>query len=112
MKNYKAVREENVVGIRADRDSETLTFDVPDPLLSRGARCLCGYLGKGLSWSEKPVAFRFHDVNVTAGKDVAFATAIGRCAARCDVNSVEPFPESLRVFVTYTDWQRTPLSGA
>ena len=33
-----------------------------------------------LSWSEKPVAFDFHDVKVTAGNDVAFATAIGRCA--------------------------------
>ncbi len=33
-----------------------------------------------LSWSEKPVAFDFHDVRVTAGNDVAFATAIGRCA--------------------------------
>ena len=29
------------------------------------------------SWSEKP-AFDFHDVKVTAGRDVAFATAIGR----------------------------------
>ena len=29
---------------------------------------------------EKPVAFDFHDVKVTAGKDLAFATAIGRCA--------------------------------
>jgi ketosteroid isomerase-like protein len=32
------------------------------------------------SWSEKPVAFDFHDVNITAGADVAFATAKGRCA--------------------------------
>jgi ketosteroid isomerase-like protein len=33
-----------------------------------------------LSWSEKPVAFDFYDVKITAGKDAAFATAIGRCA--------------------------------
>jgi ketosteroid isomerase-like protein len=33
-----------------------------------------------LSWSDKPVAFDFYDVKVTAGNDVAFATAIGRCA--------------------------------
>src|SRR5712664_3431368 len=33
-----------------------------------------------LSWSEKPVAFDFHDVKITAGKDVAFATGIGQCA--------------------------------
>jgi ketosteroid isomerase-like protein len=28
---------------------------------------------------EKPVAFAFHDVDVTAGEDVAFATAVGTC---------------------------------
>ncbi len=28
---------------------------------------------------EKPVAFDFHDVQVTCGQDVAFATAVGRC---------------------------------
>src|SRR5258707_1143882 len=31
------------------------------------------------SCSKKPVAFDFHDVKITAGKDVAFATAIGQC---------------------------------
>jgi ketosteroid isomerase-like protein len=36
---------------------------------------------KFLSCSEKPVVFDFHDVKVTAGKDVAFATAIGRCVS-------------------------------
>ena len=35
---------------------------------------------KFLSWSETPVIFDFHDVKVTAGSDVAFATGIGRCA--------------------------------
>jgi ketosteroid isomerase-like protein len=34
-----------------------------------------------LSSSEKPVAFDFHDVKITAGNDVAFATAIGHCAS-------------------------------
>src|SRR5580692_2971553 len=61
----RAVREENRAGIRADHDSEMLMFDVPPPFLSR---------------SEKPVAFDFHDVKITAGEDVAFATATGRCA--------------------------------
>jgi ketosteroid isomerase-like protein len=28
---------------------------------------------------EKPVAFDFHDVQITCGQDVAFATAIGKC---------------------------------
>ena len=32
---------------------------------------------KFLSRSEQPVAFDFRDVEITAGKDVAFASAIG-----------------------------------
>jgi ketosteroid isomerase-like protein len=29
--------------------------------------------------AEKPVSFAFHDVEVTCGEDVAFATAVARC---------------------------------
>ena len=77
----RAVREENREGIRADHDSDMLMFDVPPPLLSRGLDAYMATWEKFfLSWSEKPVAFDFHDVKITAGKDVAFATAIGQCA--------------------------------
>ncbi len=77
----KAVREENRPGIRADHDSEMLMFDVPYPFLSQGLDAYMATWEKFfLSWSEKPVAFDFHDVGITAGKDVAFATAIGHCA--------------------------------
>jgi uncharacterized protein (TIGR02246 family) len=76
----KTVREENRSGIRADHDSEMLMFDVPPPFLSRGLDAYMATWEKFLSWSEKPVAFDFHDVQITAGEDVAFATAIGQCA--------------------------------
>jgi ketosteroid isomerase-like protein len=33
-----------------------------------------------LSWSERPVRFHFDNVEIAAGDDVAFATAIGHCA--------------------------------
>ena len=75
----KAVREENRAGIRADHDPGILMFDVPPPFLSRG---LDGYMStweKFFSSSEKPVGFAFHDLQVTCGQDVAFATAVGRC---------------------------------
>jgi ketosteroid isomerase-like protein len=36
-------------------------------------------LGTFFSSSEEPVQFNFTDVEVTAGVDVAFATAIGHC---------------------------------
>jgi len=77
----RAVREENRAGIRADHDSDMLMFDVPPPLLSRGLDAYMATWEKFfLSWAEKPVALDFHDVKITAGKDVAFATAIGQCA--------------------------------
>lgn len=76
----RAVREEDRVGIRADHDSEMLMFDVPPPLFSTGLGAYMATWEKFLSWSKKPVAFGFHDVKVTVGNDVAFATAIGRCA--------------------------------
>jgi len=51
------------------------------PLLSQGLDSYMATWEKFFSsWSEKPVAFDFHDVKVTAGQDVAFATALGGCA--------------------------------
>jgi uncharacterized protein (TIGR02246 family) len=75
----KAVREENRSGIRADHDSEMLMFDVPPPLVSREIEAYMTTWETFFSSQEKPVTFDFHDVKITAGKDVAFATAIGQC---------------------------------
>lgn len=55
-------------------------FDVPPPFLSRGLDAYMATWEAFLSWSEKRVAFDFHDMKITVGKDVAFATATGRCA--------------------------------
>ena len=78
----KAVREENMAGIRAGHDSDILMFDVPPPLFTRGLDKYMATWDRFLSWSEKPVAFDLNDVQITAGNDVAFATAIGRCSGR------------------------------
>jgi uncharacterized protein (TIGR02246 family) len=75
----KAVREENRAAIQADHDSGILMFDVPPPFLSRGLDEYMATWETFFASSEKPVAFAFHDVEVTCGQDVAFATAIGQC---------------------------------
>jgi ketosteroid isomerase-like protein len=75
----KAVRDENLDGIRADHDPDILMFDVPPPFLSRGLGAYMETWRTFFAWQAKPVEFDFHGVEVTAGKDVAFATAIGRC---------------------------------
>jgi uncharacterized protein (TIGR02246 family) len=74
-----AVRNEDRTGIRADHDADILMFDVPVPFISRGLDAYMATWETFSSASEKPVTFRFHDIEVTAGGDVAFATAIGNC---------------------------------
>jgi ketosteroid isomerase-like protein len=61
-------------------DDEEIRKLVPLPFLSQGLDAYMTTWEKFFSsWSAKP-AFDFQDVRVTAGKDVAFATAIGGCA--------------------------------
>ena len=75
----KAVRDEDLPGIRANHDPKILMFDVPPPFLSRGINAYMATWQTFFASSAKPVAFDFEDVEITAGEDVAFATAIGHC---------------------------------
>jgi uncharacterized protein (TIGR02246 family) len=75
----KAVREEDLTAIQADHDPDIMMFDVPPPFLSRGLDAYMATWQKFFASSVKPVVFDFEDVEVTAGQDVAFATAVGRC---------------------------------
>jgi uncharacterized protein (TIGR02246 family) len=75
----KAVREENRAAIRADHDPAILMFDVPPPFLSRGLDAYMATWETFFSSVEKPVAFDFHDLEISCAQDVAFATAIGKC---------------------------------
>lgn len=75
----EAVRNEDLATIRADHDANILMFDVPPPFLSRGIDAYMATWQLFFSNVEKPVAFNFEDVEVTAGSDVAFATAKGKC---------------------------------
>src|SRR5580704_16584608 len=72
----KAVREEDRTAIRADHDSDILMFDVPPPSLSRGLDAYMATWETFFSAAEKPVAFSLHDVEVSCGEDVGFATAV------------------------------------
>jgi uncharacterized protein (TIGR02246 family) len=74
-----AVRSENRDAIRQDHDADMLMFDVPPPFLSRGLDAYMATWELFFSSVEKPVAFDFHDIEITAGEDVAFATATGNC---------------------------------
>jgi len=75
----QAVPDQNMDSIRADHDPDILLFDVPLPLLSRSLEAYMASWEAFLSSSEKPVVFEFQDIEISAGSDVAFTTAVGRC---------------------------------
>jgi uncharacterized protein (TIGR02246 family) len=76
----QAVRDQDLAGIRADHDPDVLMFDVPPPFLSRGLDAYMATWNMFYDGTARPVQFDFHDIAVTAGAEVAFATAIGRCS--------------------------------
>jgi ketosteroid isomerase-like protein len=84
-----AVRDESLAGIRADHDLDILMFDVPPPFLSRGLDAYMATWQTFFSWQAKPVEFDLRNVEITAGTEVAFATAIGRCGDLSSGKKVE-----------------------
>ncbi len=80
----RAVREEDLDGIRAAHDPEILMFDVPPPFLSRGIETYMATWQTFFERAVRPVKFDLTDVQVTAGADVAFVTGIGHCRDTVD----------------------------
>jgi uncharacterized protein (TIGR02246 family) len=93
----QAVRDQNIEGIRADHDPDILLFDVPPPFLSRGLDTYMASWEAFLSSSEKPVVFDFQDIEISAGSDVAFATAVGRCVNIDSIGKREPLAFRLTI---------------
>jgi ketosteroid isomerase-like protein len=61
------------------QDEDMLMFDVPPPFLSRGLDAYMATWETFFTGTATPVVFDFDDVDITAGEDVAFATAVGHC---------------------------------
>ena len=74
-----AVRAEDFDGIRAHHSPDMLMFDVPLPLFSRGIDAYMDTWKLFYKSQARPVVFNFDDIEITAGEDVAFVTAIGHC---------------------------------
>jgi uncharacterized protein (TIGR02246 family) len=75
----KAVCDQNLAAICKDHDADILMFDVPPPFQLKGMEEYTGSWRLFFSTSQKPVVFKFDGIEVTAGADVAFATAVGHC---------------------------------
>ena len=75
----QAVRDEDLAGIQAHHAEDFLMFDVPPPFLSRGLDAYMETWKLFFPCQARPIEFRFEETEITAGKDVAFLTAIGHC---------------------------------
>lgn len=74
-----AVRAGNLDGILAHHSPDMLMFDVPPPFESKGLDEYRKTWDLYFSWSRETGVFDIDEMNVTAGRDVAFATARMRC---------------------------------
>ena len=99
----EAVRREDLTAIRADHDPDILMFDVPPPFSSRGLDAYMATWRLFFASVEKPVSFSFEDVEVTAGSDVAFAAAKGKCLNIDQAGRREPLEFRLTMGLKKTD---------
>jgi len=76
----RAVRAKDLKGILANHSPEILMFDVPPPLESKGIDAYSKTWDLFFSWAHDPVIFDFNEMEITAGKDVAYVTALMQCA--------------------------------
>jgi uncharacterized protein (TIGR02246 family) len=75
-----AVRRKDLAGILLNHSANVLMFDVPPPLASNGIEAYRKTWDLFFSWAHDPVVFDISQMDITAGDDVAFVTALMRCA--------------------------------
>jgi len=76
----KAVRTRNFDGILANHSPDMLMFDVPPPVQSKGIEPYKRTWDLFFSWSQDSGVYDITEMNITAGNDVEFVTALMRCA--------------------------------
>src|SRR5258706_8426698 len=76
----RAVRKKDLDGILARHSTDIRMFDVPPPIQSKGIEAYKETWNLFFSWSNDSGVFDIVELNITAGADVAFATALMRCA--------------------------------
>jgi uncharacterized protein (TIGR02246 family) len=75
----EAIRTENLDRILANHSSEILMFDLPGPVQLKGIDAYKKSWLPLFGWIRSDGGFDLSEVTVTAGDDVAFATALIHC---------------------------------
>jgi ketosteroid isomerase-like protein len=76
----RAVRTKNLDGIMANHSPEILMFDVPPPAQSKGIEAYKKTWDVFFAWFQDSGVFDISELDITAGNDVAFGTALMRCS--------------------------------
>jgi uncharacterized protein (TIGR02246 family) len=98
-----AVRRKDYAGILRSHAADFVMFDVPPPLKSVGLEAYRKTWDVFFSWARDPVRFEIHDMDVTAGGDVAFAFASMRCEGPGADGKPEPLDFRLTVCLRKID---------
>jgi uncharacterized protein (TIGR02246 family) len=75
----RAVQARDLDGVLADHSDDIQMFDVPPPNELRGMDAYRKSWPPFFQWLEQGAIFEIVSLDVTAGSDVAFATALLRC---------------------------------
>jgi ketosteroid isomerase-like protein len=75
----RAVRTKNLDGILANHSSDILMFDVPPPAQSKGIEAYKKTWHVFFDWFQDSGVFDISELNITAGNDVGFGSALMRC---------------------------------
>lgn len=75
----EAVRRKDYDGVLKNHSPNMLMFDVPPPFQSEGIDAYRKTWDLFFGWMAGPPKFELSDVRVTAGQEVAFVTAHGKC---------------------------------
>jgi uncharacterized protein (TIGR02246 family) len=74
-----AVQRKDYDGILKSHSPDILMFDVPPPFQSEGIEAYRKTWDLFFDWLSGPPKFELVDLRITAGSEVAFATAHGKC---------------------------------
>lgn len=92
-----AVRARDIAGIMAAHAPDVLMFDVPPPLQLRGAEEYRDSWPALFEWFGEEGRFDLDELQVTAGREVAFAHGTVKCAGVSPDGSEDPIVVRLTI---------------
>ena len=98
-----AVRRRDYAGILRSHSSDFVMFDVPPPFKSVGLDAYRKTWDLFFSWSNEPVRFEIHEMDIAAGREVAFAVASMGCAEPGSGGKPEPLDFRLTICLKKID---------